>query len=207
MKSILHVISILLILSSSNLFAELYCGELRNGYGPYDYTNPNHLGQNLEIVEDHHFTKNVENLISGATGHVGADLDYTLRAYPNHHRALVSISKLSLRDKTHKPIGAGYTTLCYFDRAIRFKPNDATVRSIFSSHLLKIDKFDMALEQLNIASKLEPNNPTIYYNLGLLYFQKKDYDKAVHFAKKAYSKNFPLPGLKNKLANIGRWKN
>jgi tetratricopeptide (TPR) repeat protein len=192
---------------SNSLYADPYCGNFSRETVPLDYTNPEHRRSKLAIVEDYHFSKNVENLITGDTGAIGSDIDFTLRAFPNHHRALVAMSKLSIRDKTQKPRGANYSIICYFDRAIRFKPDDATVRLVFSEHLLKTDKFDMALEQLNIASKLEPNNATISYNLGLLYFQKKNYDKAEHFARKAYSLGFPLPGLKNKLTSVGKWTN
>jgi len=158
------------------------------------------------MVERHHFTKEVEQLISGVTTAIGGDLDFVLRIFPNHHRALHAMSRLSLRDNAPKPAGAGYSALCYFDRAVRFKPNDAMVRSLFSNHLLKINKIDMALEQLLFASDIEPDNPTIQYNLGLLYLKKKDYDKASYFAKKAYAQDFPLPGLKNRLISLGKWK-
>lgn len=206
MKIIKVVITIAILSISSNLLAENYCGSLftTQSDGPYDY-NTRHI--RISQIEQHHFIKNVENLISGQTGTIAGDISFLLTYVPNHHRALISLSKLSLREKTIKPNGARYTIFCFFERAIRFKPNDATVRSIFSGHLLKIDKLDMAIEQLNIAVKLEPNNPIINYNLGLLYFQKKDYDKAELFARKAYSFDFPLPGLKNKLVDIGRWKN
>ena len=30
------------------------------GYGPYDYTNPNHRGKNLRLVEGAHFNQRVE---------------------------------------------------------------------------------------------------------------------------------------------------
>ncbi len=205
MKTITYIATVILLLNASYSFAVPYCGHFKQQIGPFDYTNHEHREKHLHVVEFHHFDKNVENLISGMTGTIGADLQFTLMMFPNHHRALVSMSKLAIRDKTNKPEGARYSVLCYFDRAIRFNPNDATVRYVFSSYLLETNKFDMALEQLDIASKLEPDNPAIQYNLGLLYFQKKDYDKAAHFAKKAYSKNFPLPGLKNKLSSVGKW--
>ena len=206
MKIITVFIAITILSISPNLLAGNYCGDLSTGGtdGPYDYTIPH---RRIREIEGNHFNQDVENLISGMTGTIGAEIDFLLRYVPNHHRALLSLSKLSLRDKTNKPAGARYTVLCFFERAIRFKPDDATVHYLFSGYLLETDKFDMALEQLNIASKLEPNNPAINYNLGLLYFQKKNYDKALHFAKKAYSQNFPLPGLKNKLTSVGRWKN
>lgn len=186
------------------LLASPVCGDLWHTNGPHDYRDSNISGT-LKMVESHHFTKEVEQLISGSTGLVGQDIDFVLKVFPNHHRALDAMSRLSLRDKKPQPPGASYSALCYFDRAVRFRPDDAMVRSIFSSHLLKINKLDLALEQLQFAAEIEPGNPTTSYNLGLLYFKKKDYDKALLYAKKAYERGFPLQGLRNQLKRINKW--
>ena len=196
-------IVIALLFISTSVLAKNICGELTPPHPPYKDLSDKAA---VRMVEVHHFTPEVEKLIRGSTGTLGNDIDYTLHHFPNHPRALMAMSRLSLRDKTPKPHGATYSALCYFDRAIRFKPNDALVRSIYSSHLLEIGKPKLALEQLKIAAKIEPENPTTSYNLGLLYFKQKKYDEAMHYAKKAYSLDFPLPGLKNKLIKIGKWK-
>jgi tetratricopeptide (TPR) repeat protein len=170
-----------------------------------DYTNgDDRLG--LGIVEQFHFTPNVESLTSGATGAIGADISYTLEHFPNHHRALAAMAKLAIRDKNRKPKGARYVVECYFDRALRYRPNDARVHSLFGSYLLALGQADAALEQLEQSAVLEPENPTSHYNLGLLYVKKKDYDKARASAEKAYSMGFPLPGLKNKLIEAKQWR-
>lgn len=200
------IVFIAFISSATTLIAEPLCGELTNLHGPWDYTDPIDR-MNLDVVERGHFTKDVEQLIAGAsTVNIAGDLDYTLRAFPNHHRALNALSKLTLREKTPKPRGAKRTTLCYFERAVRFKPDDPMVRSLFSNHLLKINKQKLALEQLLVAAELEPNNPTTNYNLGLLYLKMKNFDKALFYAKKAYAQGFPLPGLKKQLTAAGKWK-
>lgn len=53
---------------------------------------------------------------------------------------------------------------------------------------------------------LPENNLDLTYNLGLLYFDLKDYDNALIQAQKAISLGHPLPGLKNKLQSVKRWK-
>ena len=71
------------------------CSGSRQGYGPYDYTDPRTRkgGKDapLSLVERYHFTPDVENLVGGNTslGPEG-DLNYTITAFPNHHRALKS---------------------------------------------------------------------------------------------------------------------
>lgn len=175
-----------------------YCGELKNHYGPYDYRQRGMV--NLEIVEGAHFTPEVENGERGSTGYLGGDLDYTLRAIPNHHRALTTIGNVSIRDKTVLVSGARYPTECYFERAIRFAPDDGVVRAAYGNYLNALGKRDKALTMFKYAVELEPENPTFNYNLGLLYLKLNDFDKASQYADKAYSLGFPLPGLKNQLA-------
>ncbi len=170
-----------------------------------DYYNADDR-KSLTVVETFHFTPQVEQLVRGSTGKLGADISYTLEHFPNHPRALTAMSRLALRDKTTRPQGSHYTVECFFDRAIRFRPEDARVRMLFGSYLLAIGQSDPALEQLEEAARLEPSNPTAHYNLGLLYLRRKDYDKARASAQKAYGMGFPLPGLKKQLTAAGEWR-
>jgi tetratricopeptide (TPR) repeat protein len=198
MKKVLVCCAAALAVLGGNAQAESYCGELKNHYGPFDYRK---RGQaNLEIVEEYHFTEKVEAGIGGESGYIGGDLDYTLRAIPNHHRALATIGNLSLRTKTIQLQGARYPTECYFERAIRFAPDDGVARGAYGNFLFASGKTDKAISMFNAAIELEPNNPTINYNLGLLYLKVKNYDKASIYADKAYALGFPLPGLRNQLA-------
>ena len=206
MKTALSIIIAITFSIPSQLLAEANCAIFHDPsqFGPFDFTHPDER-ENLPIVESYHFTKKVENLVEGQTASLAADIDFTLRAFPNHHRALDAMSRLSIRDKTIQPIGANYTTFCYFIRAVRFKPNDAVVQALFGNHFLRLGESSMALQQFLIAVDIEPNNPMFNYNIGLLYFDEKDYIKAKAYAKKAYAQDFPLPGLMNKLKNVGKW--
>ena len=90
-----------LIFSQSRADVNDYiCGSLQNGYGPYDYRSDK---DKLRIVEQYHLTPEVVNLVAGSTGEIGDDLDYTLRAFPNHHVALMAMVKLGEKQKTAKP--------------------------------------------------------------------------------------------------------
>lgn len=170
-----------------------------------DYTDADDR-QGLAVVENFHFTPEVERLARGATGALGADISYTLEHFPNHHRALSALTRLALRDKNRKPHGARYTVDCFFERATGWRPQDARVRTLYGSYLLALGQGDAALRQLEEAARLEPDNPTAHYNLGLLYLKNKDYDKARASAHKAYAMGFPLSGLKNKLSAAGEWR-
>ena len=162
--------------------------------------------RNLNVVESYHFTPEVERLQRGKTGYVAGDLSYTLEHFPNHHRALSALAKLALRDKKLQPQGAKFAVDCYFLRALQFRPRDAKVHSILAGYLLAQDKLDEAREHLDTAVLLEPGNATSHYNLGLLHMKKKDYRAALTSAQRAYELGFPLPGLRNKLTEAGRWE-
>ncbi len=211
MKLFSHLVTISMVSAFGNLQAANYCGELTATYGPFDYTdsaNRAPAGSSppmLDLVERAHFTPSVEKLIKGNTGTLGGDLNYTLMMFPNHHRALISIGNLALRDKNIKPNGMQYSVECFFDRAIRFKPDDAMVRMIYGLHLSKSGKLDDAIFQSIESIRLQPENASFNYNLGLLYAKMKDYENARKYAKNAYRLGFPLQGLKNTLITAGQW--
>ena len=181
------------------------CGSIQNSFGPYDYRTER--GSSLHLVESAHFTQKVEMLIAANTGYLGGDLDYTLRAYPNHHRALMSVVRYGEKTNSIKPPNMQYTVECYFDRAIRFRPDDAITRMIYSMYLAKNKRAGEAIQQLDIAAQGSETqaNPFTHYNLGLNYFDLKEYDKAIAQAHKAYALGFLQTALKDKLTSVGKW--
>ncbi|MBL8379809.1 MAG: ABC transporter permease [Burkholderiales bacterium] len=172
-------------------------------YGPYDYR---HDKDKLPIVENAHFTPQVEGLIKGITAPLGGDISYTLERFPNHTRALVSMMRLAEREKKSKPTGSGRTIDCYFERAVRFRPDDGMVRMIFATFLGKKGDRKGALEQLKVAEASGIASPVFQYNLGLAYFEVGEFDKALASAHRAYLGGFNLPGLKGKLTAAGKWR-
>ena len=193
----------LLIFSPSRADVNDYvCGSLQNGYGPYDYRSDK---DKLRIVEQFHLTPEVVGLVAGSTGLIGHDLDYTLRAFPNHHVALMAMVKLGEKQKSAKPGGAKYTVECYLQRAVRFQNDDEYVRIIYAYYLTKSGKNVEALNQLDVAAQLGSDSANANYNMGLIYYDLKEYDKALTYAHKAYRFGFPLPGLRDKLKRAGKW--
>lgn len=188
------------------------CGDLKNHYGPYDYADPK---TDKEIVERAHFTSKVENLIGGKTSMTPlGDINYILRVFPNHHRALNAVSKYQIRKQQQAQEGGkpynpesegGLTAECYFDRAMRWRPNDPNVHLIYGIHLHRLKKLDQALVAYKTSERLQPNSSDLQYNMGLLYFDIKQYALAKEHARKAYRLGYPLPGLRKKLASVGQW--
>ena len=197
--------SVLLIAAAPAAWAQgAGCGSLQNPYGPFDYRVER--GDTLHVVERFHFTPQVEALVSGATGKVGGDLDYTLRAFPNHHRALLSVMKLAEKMKSPRDPSMNYPFECYFERAIRFQRDDPIPRMFYATYLGKQGRLADAKRQLADADKMADDNPFTYYNIGMVYADLKLFDEALAEAHKAYKMGFPRPGLRDRLKAAGKWQ-
>ena len=176
------------------------CGNLQNAYGPYDYRDPVNKRDKLPIVDTFHFTADVESLRRGSSGTVLGDLQYTLRAFPNHHRALRAMARYALGGG-HFPVDATIPSAdCFFERAVAFAPDDAAVHVIYANYLFKRGNREDAGRQYEEALRLAPESVEISYVAGLYYVDVGDLARARSLAKFAYDSGYPLPGLKNKLA-------
>lgn len=180
------------------------CGPLRNGNnGPFDYRVER--GPKLKVVEEYHFAEQVEVLVSGQTGALGQDLDYVLLAFPNHHRALAAMMRLGARSKSPQAPRATYTVECYFERAIRFKGDDTTVRMIYATFLNDNKRSSEAVAQLNRVISLSEDNEYTQYNVGLLFAEFGLYDQALTQAHKALAMGFTRTDLRERLVKVGKW--
>lgn len=181
------------------------CGTLANGYGPYDYSNIEHRQKYLPVVERVHLTPEVLALKErSGTGDVALDIDYTLRAFPNHPAALDAMARLQI-SQPRSPTARYFPIECYFKRAELFAPTDPAVKLVQAIYLRRIGKPEQALENLVEAVTLAPESPEVHYNLGLLYFDLGDHEKALEHGKRAYELGYPLPGLRRKLERAGKW--
>ena len=188
------------------------CGSIENAYGPYDYTNPQHRIEYLPRVEEYHFDVGVESLkgligLENSQARLGGDIDYTLRAFPNHHRALYTMIRYYLEKV---PTGADklrYTPECWFDRAKRFADTDATVIMLEGLYFHKINDLSRANASYEQALRMAPRSAEINYNAGLFFLEINDVERAVELAELAYQLGYPLPGLRNRLMRMGAWKN
>ena len=209
---------LLLCVSSYSMAQELPagCGTLRSEgrFGPYDYRASGYIPETtyrshkalLYIVEHGHFTPEVEALIRGKTGaEPGGDISYTLHAFPNHHRALISMAALSKKENTPKPSGTPYNVECWFSRAIAFKPDDNVVRLIYANFLVKAKRNDEAEQQLNVVAARAGDNAFTLNNIGLIYFDMKNYGKALVHAHNAIALGLRIPTLPDKLKGVGKW--
>lgn len=185
------------------------CYGRAQGYGPFNYLTSQ---SKLHVVESNHFTSNVESLTKGESGRIHTDIDYTLRAFPNHHRALWAMSRYYLL----KIAGASETSVlshnlkqtfppppeCYFNRAKKFAPADGKVSYVYGIYLHKLGKLETALSEYRAAETASPKHAGLNYNLGLLLFDMGNYDEAQTYAERAEKLGYPLRGLQKKLAAL-----
>lgn len=187
------------------------CGRLDrevNAIGPVDYRTVSPY--TISFVEVRHFDRGVETLKKGIKATVAGDIAYTLRAFPNHPRALRSVAELQRRNGGVTPPDLGYSAECWFDRAIAFRPDDIDVRVVYSFELIRDGKVEQARPHVIHAEKLidalATPNPRWNYNIGLLLHDIKEFDRSLAHARKAYELGFELPGLRNKLKGSGHWR-
>lgn len=212
---------IITALFSHNSLALTDCGELKMGqFGPYDYRPEKHKHVGgieyppggsehqaiLNLVQGAHFPPIVENLIRGNRGYLGGDLGYTLTSLPNNHRALAAVMRYGEKLKTDHPPDMKFSVECYFDRAVRFAPDDAIVRMLFAQFLISKSRQPEAMQQLIFAKNLAGENAFTHFNIGLIYFDAGSYEKALEQAHQAAALGFPRPDLEQKLRAAGKWQ-
>ena len=160
----------------------------------------------LPGVERRHFTLRVEMLISGeSTSQPGGDIGYTLNQFPNHHRALISLSRLGKRLGVAKVSGMDHSVDCYFERAVGYKPDDTVARLLYAQHLGSTGRPNQARQQLALTVPHAGDNPLTHYNIGLIAFELKDYDRALAQAHRAQALDLPRTELRDMLQREGRW--
>ena len=200
-------IGLLSLSAASGALATVEPGcDLESSYGPFDYRTASQ--KDRDLVEKFHFTRDVEMLRHGSTGGSipGPDINYTLTVFPNHPRALKSMMELGIRDKTPRPQGVRFTVECYFDRALRFTPDDANVKVLYAIFLKNAGRKADALQMLSSAAEQAGETANIHYNLGLLYLDVGQFDQALLHAHAAYRLGFTLPGLRDRLKRAGKWR-
>lgn len=233
MRSLLFIVSFFILLSPAaysarnldkNLgwYGETFEGNPCNGasvnFGPFDFTDPevNRPGafswivpnKNISIrryIDGAHFTTSVEQLVRGKKyKEFLGDIDYTLRAIPNHHRALWAMARynLSVKAGLREPESI-YRKLpppeCYFQRAKVFAPEDKLVSAVFGIYLHRLGRLQDALAEYKKAEAEHPKLGELAYNMGLLYLDMNDLEKAHEYADRARLLGYPLTGLQNKL--------
>ena len=178
------------------------CGSLDNAFGPFDYRDPRNVDR-LKDVNGNHMHRVLNGMAATSNSWLAINnIDYMLRAFPNHAPVLRLMSEYFLKGGKK---GEHRSAECYFERAVRFTPDDGTVRMLLGVYLVRKGDAQAAREQLEQAYELLPDSADAAYNLGLLNYREKKYEQAKENAVKAYSLGYPLPALRDNLRKLGYW--
>lgn len=187
---------------------ESSCGNpFVNHFGPFDYrTAP---AATKALVENIHFTPGVATLTKPATTMfvtMAQDIGYTLQVFPNHHRALMTMERAGERFRRDPPPGANFTVECWYQRAIRFRPDDTVARALYAQFLGRRKRVPEAERQLDIAAETAKDSALSLFSIGLVYVELGLHDKAVPLAQRVQALGYPRPELINALKAAGRWR-
>jgi len=207
------VLSVAVVLSGAAHNAEAQsqvsvsaCGPVGVGStteGPYDYRVDH---KRIRFIESNHFNPQVQALIKGQSSSIGGDLSFLLTFVPNHHKALLLLITFGERLKWTQPYLLKYPYECWYDRAIRWRPDDPLVHMIYAMYLDKRSRPNDALPELRTAAALAGDNGFTQYNIGLIYLEMKQYDLALTQAHKAQALGFDRPALRDGLKAAGKWQ-
>lgn len=198
---VMGILGLLPIVLHAQVSAE-FCGPLNKT--PWDYRRDK---QFYKLVEDAHFTVQVEALIRGQSGALPApDIEYTLSVYPNHPRALMAATRLSERDQTQLRNRLPRPVECYYERALRFRPDDMVVRLLYAQFLEARNRHKEALVQVGEAVKLEDNYPLAVRHAGLMYIEMKEYELARGMAQRWALVSPDDRTLQEALKKVGQWR-
>lgn len=185
-------------------FAE--CGVVHDSQQLNDYRLRDSSAQlqwSVADIKRNHYDPAVARMRAGEYSHtVIADLNFLLRGWPNHYPALEALIRYDLAG------GQMYefpTIACYFQRARRFAPDDVNVLLHEGFYFWKKGNAARAVESYEEALAIDPSSADTHYNLGLVYLELAEFEKASRHARAAYAAGYPLPGLRNRLKKAGHW--
>lgn len=198
-------------------------------YGPFDYYDP--PKHSIQLVERAHLGPKTELLAEeGRWCRYFSDLDYTLRAFPNHPKGLVKMSQFlehhaacnrkPSKKKKSKSVADIYAELeegawrertpeYYFDRAIKYRSQYAETHILYGRYLFRKHKLEKSEKEFLVAANLintASQKATTNYYMSLINLEKGDCKMAKQFAGKSYKSGYDILDLKEKIEKSGACK-
>lgn len=133
------------------------------------------------------------------------NLDFVLTKVPNNEQALRILIDWDLMGGRHHQ-GDYKPPACYFIWAAQFAPNDVVVWNYGGYYFHRKGDDRRAMLWWQEALAVDPHNPEVHNSLGLIAFEKGDYEQARLHAWTAYAAGYPLPTLREKLIGADQWQ-
>lgn len=156
----------------------------------------------LGNVEKFHIGPGLEKMQQGSHYYAYQDFEFVLRYFPNHPRGLALISELC--DVRWKD--ARCDSDAWFRKALEVNPNAPQTYLVNGVHEHRLSRYPEAIESYKRAIVLDPRSGNAHYNLGLVYFEQKQFEPANRHAQIAYALGMPFPALRDRLTQAGQWK-
>lgn len=181
--------------------------KIEGKHGPFDYRSADLAARKL--VEKPHFDEHYQAYRLGKKKFrkqydsiietPAAGFGYTLWAFPNHHVALAAIENLGDKQRTDKLDGLPLRVRCYFERAVKFVPDDGLVRALYGYYYGRRGDPARAEMQISAAIDLRPDDVNVRLYTATAYLELGLPDKAVEHVEAAYALGYPFPGLRQRL--------
>ncbi|HEY2863976.1 MAG TPA: tetratricopeptide repeat protein [Casimicrobiaceae bacterium] len=155
----------------------------------------------LRSVEKYHVIRAEDEIRSKYYAPARADLDFALRYFPNHPRGLLLLVQLC---SEYKQQGCDLDLI--FERAIAVNPNAVGTYITQGVYLHRVKRYSDAVKSYQRALELDHDSMNAHYNIALAYLELKEYDRANEHAQRAYALGAPVPGLRERLKHLGRWR-
>jgi tetratricopeptide (TPR) repeat protein len=155
----------------------------------------------LQIAEQLHLQKAERHLAAREYESAYGESKFTLGQFPNHPQALLVVIDVCSKWKSPR-----CTVDDLLQKAKEINPKAADTYVIGGIYLHRVHRYQDAIQSFNEAIKLDPSSVNAHYNLGLSYFETKQYARANDEAQQAYALGAPLSGLRMKLQGVKQWK-
>jgi Tfp pilus assembly protein PilF len=193
---------------AAGCFLLVATSSLAQGEGDKDYYHANDRNEDaqaLRNVEQYHLEQGVSKMKAGQYSGAHADFAFMLGYFPNHPQALALMSELC--DLKWKDFRKDFQCdmESRFERAIARNPNASPTFLVYGLHLQRVNRLPQAIESYKKSIALYPESANAHYNLGLAYFDAKQFDLANRHANLSYALGMRLPGLRDKLMRAGKW--
>ena len=158
--------------------------------------------EHLRNVEQYHVGPAMEKLRVRRYQAAIGDIQFVLRHFPNHPQALMLMIDV-LRAMEVASMQSHRSHSKTPSRSIRMSPRTYVLQGIY---LYRAKRFPAAIASFEKALTIDPDSVNAHYNLGLAYFETKQFELANVHAQRAYQLGASAPGLRDKLIRAGQWK-